>query len=206
MATAVRFEFKVFTRKCEYKYKFDFKMFSFGLEVMIEQLFGMNVDRAFNGDTVQWDGRYGIEQGWGELRRHCDLAKVDGLSSYPIVPGQFRDAEEDDTVGKPYRDGGNKHYVLKEFFDCGDADELVADSSTDNTDLVEESEIVTKSDTDNADLVEEPAVVYDGETSGALFRRCFSLIGVRITSQMDGSKRNRTSVDAYGEMMRAAKV
>ena len=42
-------------------------MFSFGLEVMFEQLFGMNVDTAFNGDTVQWDGRYDIEQGWGEL-------------------------------------------------------------------------------------------------------------------------------------------
>ena len=83
-------------------------MFGFGLEVMFEQLFGIYVDTAFNGNTVQWDGRYDIQQGWGELRSHCAFAKVDGLSSYPIVPGQFDDAEEDDAVKKPYRNGGKR--------------------------------------------------------------------------------------------------
>ena len=134
------------------------------------------------------------------------MAKVDGLSSYPIVQGQFDDAEENDTVKKPYRNGGEKHDVLQEFFGCGDEDDLVTDGGTSNAYLVGKSAIVTKSDTDDADLVGIPAVDYDGETNGTLFRRCFSLIGIRITSPMDGSKRNRTSVDAYGEMMRTAKI
>ena len=69
-------------------------MFGFELQLMFEELFGMNVDTVFNGDTVQWDGRYNIEEG------HLD------------------DLEEDDTVDKcVHRDGDEKPDVLKVFFD-----------------------------------------------------------------------------------------
>ena len=65
---------------------------------------------------------------------------------------------------------------------------------------------MTNGGTDNSDWVEEPAVDCGGETSGTLFRRCFALMGIKIVSPMDGSTRKKTSVDAYGEMMREAKI
>ena len=136
----------------------------------------MNVDTAFNGNTVQWDGRYNIEEG------HLD------------------DLEEDDTVDKcVHRDGDEKPDVLKVFFDYYEGAVV---HPTHGRDFYDEDGLMTNGDTDDSVWVEEPAVGCGRKTSGMLFRRCFALMSIKIVLPMDDLTRKKTSFDAYREMMR----
>ena len=71
-------------------------MFRFGLQSTVEGLRDAQMGKSLEGDTVQWDGRYDIEQRWGELTTNCDLQEVDDIRSDPVVPGQLDDAEDEE--------------------------------------------------------------------------------------------------------------
>ena len=132
------------------------------------------------------------------------MAKVDEISSYPIVPGQFNDAEEDDTVEeRVHSDGGEKSDVFKEFFGYNEGAVV---NPTHSGYFSDGDKLMTNGDNVNPDWVEEPAVDCGGETSGTLFRRCFALMGIKIVLPMDGSVRRKSSVDAFTEMTRNAAV